>query len=309
MARAAYGVFSTLDEESGGAGKRIGSTLMGLFSRDRIDAKTPEQLARMRVAGLLVGRTLELLRESVRPGMTTLELDTLAETHIRDHGGIPNFQLVPGYRHTLCTSVNHEIVHGIPGPRVLHEGDLLSVDCGAEVAGWNGDAAFTCVVGGREAGRPEDLALMDDTEASLWAGIAALKVGDSLYAVGAAVEDSLTASGQRRGWEYGIVEDYVGHGIGQRMHMDPQVPNYRVSGKGPKVVEGTTICIEPMVTLGDQDNEVLADDWTVVTSDGSRAAHWEHSIAVTSAGITVLTAIDGGAARLAAVGATYSSLD
>ena len=112
---------------------------MGLFSRDRIDAKTPEQLARMRVAGLLVGRTLELLRESVRPGMTTLELDTLAETHIRDHGGIPNFQLVPGYRHTLCTSVNHEIVHGIPGPRVLHEGDLLSVDCGAEVAGWNGE--------------------------------------------------------------------------------------------------------------------------------------------------------------------------
>lgn len=282
---------------------------MGLFSRDRIDGKSPEQLARMRVAGLLVGRTLELLEGAVRPGMTTLELDTLAETHIRDHGGIPNFQLVPGYHHTLCTSVNAEIVHGIPGPRVLKEGDLLSVDCGAEVDGWNGDAAFTCVVGGREAGRPEDLELMDDTEESLWAGIAALRVGASLYAVGAAVEDSLTASGRRRGREYGIVEDYVGHGIGRKMHMDPQVPNYRVSGKGPKVVDGTTICIEPMVTLGEQDNEVLPDDWTVVTSDGSRAAHWEHAVAVTSAGITVLTALDGGAARLGALGAAYAPLD
>lgn len=282
---------------------------MGLFSRDRIDGKSPEQLARMRVAGLLVGRTLELLEGAVRPGMTTLELDTLAETHIRDHGGIPNFQLVPGYHHTLCTSVNAEIVHGIPGPRVLKEGDLLSVDCGAEVDGWNGDAAFTCVVGGREAGRPEDLELMDDTEESLWAGIAALRVGASLYAVGAAVEDSLTASGRPRGREYGIVEDYVGHGIGRKMHMDPQVPNYRVSGKGPKVVDGTTICIEPMVTLGEQDNEVLPDDWTVVTSDGSRAAHWEHAVAVTSAGITVLTALDGGAARLGALGAAYAPLD
>lgn len=282
---------------------------MGLFSRDRIDGKSPEQLARMRVAGLLVGRTLELLEGAVRPGMTTLELDTLAETHIRDHGGIPNFQLVPGYHHTLCTSVNAEIVHGIPGPRVLKEGDLLSVDCGAEVDGWNGDAAFTCVVGGREAGRPEDLELMDDTEESLWAGIAALRVGASLYAVGAAVEDSLTASGRHRGREYGIVEDYVGHGIGRKMHMDPQVPNYRVSGKGPKVVDGTTICIEPMVTLGEQDNEVLPDDWTVVTSDGSRAAHWEHAVAVTSAGITVLTALDGGAARLGALGAAYAPLD
>ena len=282
---------------------------MGLFNRDRCEGKNPEQLAGMRTAGLLVGRTLEVVAAAVRPGMTTLDLDTLAETHIRDHGGIPNFQLVPGYRHTLCTSVNDEIVHGMPGSRVLKEGDVLSIDCGAQVGLWNGDAAISVIVGGREAGSAQDLALIDDTETSLWAGIAALRVGQSLYAVGAAVEDSLTASGEERGWEYGIVEDYVGHGIGTSMHMDPNVPNYRVSGKGPKVVEGTTICIEPMVTLGEQDNHVLDDQWTVATNDGSRAAHWEHSIAATSAGLCVLTAIDGGAQRLAAMGAPFAAIN
>ena len=282
---------------------------MGLFNRDRCEGKNPEQLAGMRTAGLLVGRTLEVVAAAVHPGMTTLDLDTLAETHIRDHGGIPNFQLVPGYRHTLCTSVNDEIVHGMPGSRVLREGDVLSIDCGAQVGLWNGDAAISVVVGGREAGSAQDLALIDDTETSLWAGIAALRVGQSLYAVGAAVEDSITASGEERGWEYGIVEDYVGHGIGTSMHMDPNVPNYRVSGKGPKVVEGTTICIEPMVTLGEQDNHVLDDQWTVATNDRSRAAHWEHSIAATSAGLCVLTAIDGGAQRLAAMGAPFAAIN
>ena len=279
---------------------------MGLFSRERCEGKTPEQLARMRTAGLLVGRTLELVVAAARPGTTTLELDALAEAHIREHGGVPNFQLVPGYSHTLCTSVNEEIVHGIPrADKVLAEGDLLSVDCGAQVDGWNGDAAVTVVVGGPSAGRPEDLALAEDTESALWAGIAALRVGGALYDVGAAVEDSLTAAGGSRGREYGIVEDYVGHGIGTSMHMDPQVPNYRVPGKGPKVVEGTTICIEPMVTLGDQDNTMLEDEWTVVTRDGSRAAHWEHSVAVTSAGICVLTALDGGRERLDGLGVTF----
>ena len=174
---------------------------------------------------------------------------------------------------------------------------------------WNGDAAVSVVVGGPEAARPEDLELIDDTEASLWAGITALRVGESLYAVGAAVEDSLTESGARRGREYGIVEDYVGHGIGTSMHMDPQVPNYRVSGKGPKVVDGTTICIEPMVALGDQDNIVLDDEWTVATRDRSRAAHWEHSVAATAQGLCVLTAIDGGEARLRALGAAFAPID
>jgi methionyl aminopeptidase len=281
---------------------------MGLFTRDRCEGKTAEQLAMMRTAGLLVARTLEVVVAAVRPGVTTLELDALAEAHIRDHGGIPNFQLVPGYSHTLCTSVNDEIVHGIPGARVLEAGDLVSLDCGAQVGRWNGDAAVSLVVGGGDDARAEDLELVEDTEASLWAGIAALHVGGDLYAVGAAVEDSLSSSGARRGRDYGIVEDYVGHGIGTSMHMDPQVPNYRVSGRGPRVVEGTTICIEPMVTLGDQDNTVLDDEWTVVTRDGSRAAHWEHSVAVTSAGLCVLTALDGGAERLAALGVPHAPI-
>jgi methionyl aminopeptidase len=281
---------------------------MGLFGRDRIEAKTPDQIVAMRAAGLVVAETLDDLRQHVRDGVTTGELDQIAESAIRWAGAVPSFQLVPGYHHTLCTSVNDEIVHGIPGDRVLHDGDLLSIDCGAVLDGWHGDAAISLVVGGPEAARPEDLDLLADTEDSLWAGIAALQVGGSLYAVGAAVQDSLVAAGERRGHGYGIVEDYVGHGIGTEMHMDPQVPNYRVSGKGPRIVDGTTLAIEPMVTLGEQDNRVLDDEWTVVTLDGARAAHWEHTVAVTSAGLWVLTALDGGSERLSAAGAAYGPL-
>lgn len=281
---------------------------MGLFSRERITGKSPEQLLLMRRAGLLTGETLAVLRDAVRPGMTTKQLDALAEEHIRDGGGVPSFLGYHGFTGTICASVNDEIVHGIPGSRVLHEGDLLSIDCGAIVEGWHGDAAISLVVGGREAGRPEDLALIDVTEAAMWAGIAAFGVGRSLYAVGAAVEDSVVAAGAAHGHDYGIVEDYVGHGIGTQMHMDPHVPNYRVSGKGPRVVDGMTVAIEPMVTLGDQDNQVLDDDWTVVTLDGARAAHWENTVAATAAGLWVLTEIDGGAARLGALGAAYAPL-
>lgn len=281
---------------------------MGLFGRERIEAKTHEQVVLMRAAGLLVGQTLDLMRASVRPGMTTADLNALAETHIRDGGGTPSFLGYHGFTGTLCTSVNDEVVHGIPGPRVLEEGDLLSIDCGAIVEGWHGDAAISLVVGGREAGRPEDLDLIDDTEASMWAGITALTVGKSLYVVGAAVEDSLTAAGERRGRQYGIVEDFVGHGIGTSMHMDPQVPNYRVSGKGPIVVDATTVAIEPMVTLGDEANHVLEDDWTIITNDGSRAAHWENTVAATSRGLWVLTELDGGEARLRELGAAYAPL-
>ncbi|WP_345507351.1 type I methionyl aminopeptidase [Terrabacter aeriphilus] len=277
--------------------------------RTRLHGRTDEQLLLMREAGLLVGRTLEMLATQVRPGVTTLELDRLAEAFIRDHGGVPNFQLVPGYRHTLCTSVNDEVVHGIPGPRVLEAGDIVSIDCGAEVKGWNGDAAFTAVVGGREAGRPEDLDLIDATEASLYAGIAAMEVGGRLYAVGDAVEASIEAAATRDGRTYGVVDEYVGHGIGTEMHMDPQIPNYAVREAGPKLVDGFTGAIEPMVTLGGIDTTVQADDWTVVTADGSRAAHWEHSVAVREGGLWILTAVDGGKAALAAVGAAYAPLD
>ena len=282
---------------------------MGLFTRERIEVKTLDEVRLMRAAGLLVGRTLDVLREHVRPGATTKELDELAEAHIRDHGGVPSFLGYHGFTGSICASVNDEIVHGIPGPRVLESGDLLSIDCGAILGGWHGDAAISLVVGGRSAARPEDLALVDATEASLWAGIVALRPGQGLYAVGAAVEDSVTAAAARDGRSYGIVEDYVGHGIGREMHMDPHVPNYRVSGKGPTVKVGTSVAIEPMVTLGDQANHTLEDDWTVVTDDGERAAHWEHTVAVTPGGLWVLTAVDGGEARLAGRDAAYAPLD
>jgi len=280
-----------------------------MFGRRRLQGRTDEQLRLMREAGLLVGRTLELLAAEVRPGVTTLELDRLAEEFIRSHGGIPNFQLVPGYHHTLCTSVNEEVVHGIPGGRVLEAGDLVSIDCGAEVKGWNGDAAFTAVVGGTDAARPEDLALIAVTEQSLYAGIAAMQVGGRLYAIGDAVEASIEAAAERDGTTYGVVDEYVGHGIGPQMHMDPQIPNYAVRETGPKLVDGFTGAIEPMVTLGTTETRVLADDWTVVTADGSRAAHWEHSVAVRSDGLWILTAVDGGKAALEARGAAYAPLD
>jgi methionyl aminopeptidase len=286
---------------------------VSFLRRPKIEAKSTEQLAVMRRAGLVVGSTLGLARERAVPGTTTGELDRLAEEHIRSHGAVPSFKGYHGFPGSLCISVNEEVVHGIPGERVLEAGDLVSIDCGAIVEGWHGDAALSLVVGGREAARPQDLALMDDTEAAMWAGIAALSVGGRLYAVGEAVEHSALAARDRRaeaGQEltYGIVEDYVGHGIGREMHMDPQVPNYAVDSKGPTVPEGATLAIEPMITLGTIETETLDDDWTVVTADGSRASHWEHTVAVTSAGLWVLTAADGGAGQLAAAGAAYAPL-
>lgn len=279
-----------------------------MFGRKTPGGKAPEEILLMRQAGLLVGRALELVSQSARAGMTTLDLDEMAEDLIRTSGGVPSFQEVPGYRHTLCTSVNEEVVHGIPGPRVLHDGDLLSIDCGAIVSDWHGDAAVTLVVGGREAGRGEDLLLSDATEDAMWAGIAALKVGGRLYDVGAAVEGSIVAAGERIGVDFGIVQDYVGHAIGRQMHLDPQIPNYRVAQKGPILRDGFTGAIEPMVTLGSPDTRVLADDWTVVTTDGLRAAHWEHTALVRGEGLWVLTALDGGQARLGALGAPYAPL-
>ena len=279
-----------------------------MFGRNRIDAKTPDQIRKMRVAGAVVGETLELIRSQVTAGMTTGDLDQAAEDFIRGKGATPSFLGYHGFTGSLCVSVNDEVVHGIPGPRTLDTGDLVSIDCGAIVDGWHGDAAISLIVGGRQAGSARDLALIDATAASMWAGITALAVGSPLYDVGAAVEDCIVDAARSDGVAYGIVEDYVGHGIGTEMHQDPQVPNYRVRDRGPIVRSGVTVAIEPMVTLGSAETDVLDDGWTVVTKDGSRAAHWENSVAVTDAGLWVLTALDGGQERLEALGAAYAPL-
>ncbi|MCJ1715630.1 type I methionyl aminopeptidase [Curtobacterium sp. VKM Ac-2922] len=250
--------------------------------------------------GLLTEAALVAVRAAIRPGITTGELDAIAERTIRDGGGIPNFQLVPGYRHTLCVSVNDEIVHGIPGDRVLQPGDIVSVDAGAEVDGWNGDSAFTTVVPGGDATlSAARQRLADVTERSLWHGIAALARARNLNEVGDAVEDAIDENGT-----WGIVEDFTGHGIGRSMHEDPPVFNHRIRGAGPAVRPGLVVAIEPMVTAGTIDSSTDDDDWTVRTLDGSDAAHWEHSVAVHADGIWVLTAADGGAAGLAPLGVT-----
>ena len=251
--------------------------------------------------GLVTAAALEAVRAAIRPGITTLELDSIAEQTIRDAGAEPNFMLEKGYHHTICASVNDDVVHGIPNTRVLESGDIVSIDCGAIVAGWNGDAAFTVVIA--DASRPalvaerEHLARVADD--SLWAGIAALASARHLGEVGTAIEESIENQGR-----FGILEEYSGHGIGRAMHEDPSVHNYRVRERGPRVKPGLVVAIEPMVTLGECGTFVRDDEWTVSTVDGSVAVHVEHSVAVHDAGIWVLTAPDGGAAGLARYGVT-----
>jgi methionyl aminopeptidase len=263
--------------------------------------KTPDELRRLVRPGLLTAASLDAVAAAVRPGVSTLELDGIAEGVIREGGGEPNFMLVPGYRHTVCTSVDDEVVHGIPGSRVLTPGALVSVDSGAQVEGWNGDSARTFVLDDPE--RPDVVAerrrLNEVTEGSLWHGIAALASASHLNEVGAAIEDHIESQG-----DFGIIEDYTGHGIGRSMHEDPPVFNYRVRGRGPAVRPGLVVAIEPMVTTGGIDTLTHDDGWTVSTRDGSLAAHWEHSVAVHAGGIWVLTAHDGGAAGLAPLGVT-----
>jgi methionyl aminopeptidase len=230
----------------------------------------------------------------VRPGVTTAELDAIAADHIRSRGATPNFLNYHGFPATICTSVNEEVVHGIPGPRVLEDGDLLSLDCGAIVEGWHGDAAITVPVGEVE---PRLLELMRVCEEGLWRGMAGARLGGRLSDISHAIETYVRSQG-----EYGIVEDYVGHGIGSAMHMPPNVPNYGKPGKGPALVEGLALAVEPMITLGSIETHVLGDEWTVVTADGSLSAHFEHSFTLTPRGALVLTALDGGAAKLAQLG-------
>jgi methionyl aminopeptidase len=272
---------------------------MGLLDR-HLEIKTPEQIDLMRRAGLLVGETLELLRGAVEPGITTGDLDRLAEENIRSHGGVPSFlgYGYPPFPGTICASVNDEVVHGIPGVRELTEGDVISIDCGAIVDGWHGDAAITVAVGEVPA---EVTELMVVTEDSLWAGIAAARLGGRVSDISHAVEATVRSQG-----EYGILEDYVGHGIGTEMHMPPNVPNVARRGdRGPRLVTGLALAVEPMVTAGSPETDVLADDWTVVTVDGSLAAHFEHTFTLTPNGAWVLTALDGGKERLAALGVPF----
>lgn len=265
-----------------------------VFFRRRIEVKSPDQLALMRTAGQLVASTLAVVREAVAPGVTPRELDALAERHIRAGGGVPSFLGYHGFPASICTSVNAEVVHGIPGDRPLEPGDLLSVDCGAIVDGWHGDAAITVPVGDVA---PELLDLAQTTEDALWAGLAAATAGARLSDISAAVERAVRESG-----DYGIVEGYYGHGIGTSMHQHPDVANFGRPGRGPRLAAGNVLAIEPMVTLGTAMTDVLDDGWTVVSEDGSVAAHVEHTVAVTPRGPWVLTAADGGAAKLADLG-------
>jgi methionyl aminopeptidase len=263
--------------------------------------KSPGELRLMLAPGLATAASLAAVRGAIRAGVTTLELDAIAEDAMRALGAVPNFMKEPGYHHTICASVNEDVVHGIPGSRVLEPGDIVSIDSGAELGGWNGDAAITVVV--PDPSRPEIVAerqrLSDVTEQSLWHGIAALASATHLNQVGGAIEDYIESRG-----EYGILEDYVGHGIGRSMHEDPPVFNYRVRERGPQVKPGLVVAIEPMVTLGGIDTFTREDEWTVATLSGVMAAHWEHSVAVHADGIWVLTAEDGGAAALAQLGVT-----
>lgn len=265
-----------------------------------IQIKTDAEVALMREAGLVVARTLEALRAAAVPGVTTGDLDELAETCIREAGAVPSFKgyqphpAVPAFPGSICASVNEEIVHGIPGPRALREGDVISIDCGAILDGWHGDAATTIAVG--EV--PDDVReLMRVTEESMWRGVAAARPGGRVSDIGHAVETYVRAQG-----DYGIVEEYGGHGIGTEMHQEPHVLNYGRPGRGPKLVRGLALAVEPMLTLGGRATRELDDHWTVSTTDGSVAAHFEHTFALTADGPWVLTALDGGKARLAALG-------
>lgn len=269
---------------------------MGLLDRG-IEIKTPEQIDGMRKAGLVVGRTLELLRGHVRAGVSTAELDGIAEDHIRSSGATPSFLGYHGFPASICASVNDEVVHGIPGERVLADGDVISIDCGAIVDGWHGDAAISVPVGTVTDDLTE---LMRVTEEAMWRGIAAAHLGGRVTDISHAIERYVRSQGS-----YGIVEDYTGHGIGSQMHQPPDVPNYGRAGKGPRLVEGLALAVEPMITTGTKETDVLADDWTVVTTDGSRAAHAEHTFTITPRGTWVLTAVDGGEAALSALGVAF----
>ncbi|MFP5415811.1 MAG: type I methionyl aminopeptidase [Actinomycetes bacterium] len=275
--------------------------------RRGIELKNADQLRLMRRAGLIVAETHAAVRDAAAPGVTTGELDQVARDVLARHGAGSSFLHYgagwgyPPYPGVTCISVNEEVVHGIPGERVLAAGDLVSVDFGAIVEGWHGDGAVTFGVGELSE---LDRRLSDDTRESLWAGIGAARLGGRVGDISHAIERSIRS----RPGSYGILKEYTGHGIGSAMHQPPDVPNVGRPGRGPRLVEGLVLAIEPMVTLGSSVGVTLEDEWTVVTQDGSRAAHWEHTITVTRNGLWVLTASDGGESELAARGLPFGPL-
>jgi methionyl aminopeptidase len=275
--------------------------LLAKWSGRMIQIKTAHEVELMRASGLVTAGAIKAVTAAVRPGVSTGELDAIAEEHIRSKGAVPNFLGYHGFTGTICASINDEVVHGIPSPgRVLAEGDNISIDCGAILDGWHSDSAVTVTVGPPSV---EDAGLLEVTERSMWAGLAKAVAGGRLTDISHAVEESITASAH----SYGIVDHYGGHGIGTEMHQDPHVLNYGRAGRGPKLVPGLVLAIEPMVTVGDPATAELEDGWTVVTKDGSRAAHFEHTVAITPEGPWVLTAEDGGVAGLAPFGVTARS--
>lgn len=261
--------------------------------------KSPAQLRLMIEPGLATAAALTAMREAVRPGITTLELDAIAEAAIRARGGAPNFMLEPGYRHTICANVNEHVVHAIPTERPLAAGDIVALDAGAVVGGWHGDAAFTAVLPdfADDARTAANQRLSEVTEQAMWRGIARLSTAKHLNEVGAAVSIYVRAQS-----DFGVLEDYIGHGIGRSMHEEPPVFNVPTRRRGPEVKPGLVVAIEPIISAGGIETDVEDDNWTVTMSDGSMSAQWEHTVAVHERGIWVLTAEDGGASGLAPLG-------
>jgi methionyl aminopeptidase len=249
-----------------------------------IVCKSAAEIQRMRPAGRLVADVLAALRAAVQPGVTTADLDAIAERHIRGAGGVPAFKGYHGYPATICSSVNDEVIHGIPSKRALEEGDVVSIDCGAVLDGFYGDSAITVPVGPVSEQAAE---LLRVTEEALHKGIAQARPGGRISDIGHAVQRHVEAHG------FSVVREFVGHGIGEKMHEEPQIPNYGEPGRGPRLVEGMVLAIEPMVNAGKPAVKVLKDGWTAVTRDGSLSAHFEHTVAVTAGGPEILTTLDG----------------
>jgi len=266
-----------------------------------IQIKTIDQLKLMRKAGLIVGQTLELMREAITPGITTNDLNQIAIKNLAAHGAKSNFLNYHGFPAVICASVNDEIVHGIPNDRVINDGDIVSIDFGAIIEGWHGDAAFSIIAGTKNV---DDQKLLDTCEESMWRGIAAGKSGAKLTDISYAIENYIHSQGK-----FGILREYGGHGIGSEMHQEPHVLNFGAAGMGPEIKPGMALAIEPMITRGSPKTKVLSDEWTVVSQDGTRGAHFEHSYAIApDEKPFVLTAIDGGAAKLAQFGIEISTL-